>query len=336
MEEKNQPTVELVTDIPWDYPLGDTGDYSHYRDMALVRVKHGQGRFKDGVNHLGPPDGGLLYRSVSLDGKPLVQMRDTEHPGAYGYGKLAPGAGLEHLDCAEMRQIDEAFRCGKPYGGFADAFEKLKPLFSLMNDGYYILADTLMCPTDGGNKIFWDVDSTPRECPAFRRDIDFFDCAAGQHPHYLYPSKWPSCFSKKAPQRFDSGYFTEEEKPRAVAYAVSSTLALLLDGHYKAIDHMEYYELVPCLLIIPHMKDREDYGIEYSFFADVKFQKQALCSSPVFTPITQTDCIRYPVDRREFEPATGPGAPVEKRWMLYPHAAMHYSEVLSFLADNAA
>ena len=79
MTERKQTTVELVTDIPWDYPLSETGDYSHYRDMALVCVKHGQGRFIDGVNHLGPPDGGLLYRSVSLDGKPLVQMLSLIH-----------------------------------------------------------------------------------------------------------------------------------------------------------------------------------------------------------------------------------------------------------------
>ena len=334
MEPKKDAIIEIVTDIPWERPHNETGDYTYYKDMCLVRVTNGQGRFIDGVNHLGPENGGVLYRAVLLDGKPLIQMRDTERPGDYGYGKIAPGVGLEHVNCAEMRQVDEAFRCGNPYRGFHDAFEKLKPFFSLLNDGYYILADTLMCPTDGGSRIFWDVGGSPQESPAFNRRMDFFDSASSaQHPRYLYPSKWPSYYSEEALERFDSGTFTAGEKPRAVCYAVSSTMALLLDGHYKAIDHMEYSELVPALLIVPHMKDRENFGTAYSFFADVKFRADSLNSTPVFVPIHSTDFVFYPVKRRGFETNRHT---LEKRWMLYPHVGVFYSEILSFLADNAA
>ena len=53
-----------------------------------------------------------------------------------------------------------------------------------------------------------------------------------------------------------------------MAYALSNSLALLLDGHFKAIGHMEYSELVA--------------------------------------------------------------------WMLYPHLNLFFSEVMSFLSDNAA
>lgn len=161
MNSENQPIVELVKYVHWERPNNEFDEFKHYKDKCLVRVRNGQGRFVDGVNHVGPENGSLLYRCVSLDGQPLVQMRDTEHPGVYGYGKISPGAGLEHIDCEEMRRVSDSFPGDEPYQGFQDAFGKLKPLFSLMHDGYYMLVDTYMCPTDGGNRIFWDIDGTP-------------------------------------------------------------------------------------------------------------------------------------------------------------------------------
>lgn len=332
MYKRQKTIIRKVTDIPW---RGGKESYPHYRDMALVKIENGQGRFVDAINRFDLPDGKKgLYRSVSLDGRKLVQIRDAENPAYYGYGEIAPGEGLENFECQEMHWVDEAFHHLKPYAGFEDSLELLKPLLSLLNSGYYMVVDTYLCPTDGGERVFWDIDDNPRVMPSFQSRWDYGRSeTTGAHPQYLYPAKWPSAFSENILDDFELlKTLGEDRQPRAIAYAISGNTALLLDGHYKAIYHQENYELVPCLVIIPHQK-KEGWNPERqkSFFADISFWHEDLNSSPTFVDTSEADFAYYPAMRNPY------WADKETdNIVCFPRADVYSGDIKRFLTVNMA
>lgn len=329
-EQRGQaPEIRRVTDVPCN---GARARYPHYGNLCLVEVVHGQGRLLDATNQFDLPDGRKgLYRCITLDGKKLVQIRDAENPVEYGYGKIAPGEGLEHIDCEELQQVSEAFSSIKPYAGFDDAVEKMGPLLGLLRSGYYMVVEVHTCPTNGGGRSYWDIDGVPREFPPFQRRWDQYD--HGTHPKYLYPSKWPSCLSEEALEAADTRFsIAEDKQPRTIAYALSNNVALVLDGHKKALLHQEYFETAPTLVIIPHMRT-DDFCEDRRFhvFADLRLRAEGLDSTPTYVHTDETEFTTYPVERNPYwkkESSEG--------FSCFPRAEVYSGEMRGYLAANCA
>lgn len=334
MYQKNEPTViRRVGGGPWDQKNIEPGPSCHYSSAALIQVVNGQERFIDGIRTFYRPNKKKKgqFRCVSLNGYPLVQMSGKEGSGCFTYGLVAPGIGLERIRITELDQLQKNFKGGQPYGGFDDAVDKLKPFLSLLPSGYYVVADTLLCPTDGGKRFFWDIDAKPRKAHAFCRRLDkpSVGRVSSAHPQYLYPSERPSCFSD---EKCDEAarYRYPEESPRAVAYALSQRMCLLIKGHHNAADHAYNSELVPTLVIIPHQVNtvRID-GIPVMCFADFSFPVGSMDSQPIYSETAQDTFEIYNITK-------GPFHTLRNCWQKYPPAEVVEFEEMSCLSNNAA
>ncbi|EDS92267.1 conserved hypothetical protein [Escherichia albertii TW07627] len=119
----------------------------------------------------------------------------------------------------------------RPWSGMADAFAALTPLFSCLADGYYLLEDRELYPTDGNGHFFWAAtdhsSSNPATVAVWDPEYGYFSDTA---PCFLLPGQPPSHFN---PER--ATFYRDKPDARALAwYLTDSYLCVLLDGHHKA------------------------------------------------------------------------------------------------------
>lgn len=81
----------------------------------------------------------------------------------------------------------------RPWSGMADAFAALTPLFSCLADGYYLLEDRELYPTDGNGHFFWAAtdhsSSNPATVAVWDPEYGYFCDTA---PCFLLPGQPPS------------------------------------------------------------------------------------------------------------------------------------------------
>ena len=77
----------------------------------------------------------------------------------------------------------------RPWSGMTDAFAALTPLFSCMADGYYLLEDRELYPTDGNGHFFWAAtdhsSSNPATVAVWDPEYCYFSDTA---PVFFYPA----------------------------------------------------------------------------------------------------------------------------------------------------
>lgn len=84
----------------------------------------------------------------------------------------------------------------RPWSGITDAFAALTPLFSCMADGYYLLEDRELYPTDGNGHFFWAATDHSSSNPATVAVWDPEYCSfSDTAPCFLLPSQPPSHFN---------------------------------------------------------------------------------------------------------------------------------------------
>ena len=184
-----------------------------------------------------------------INGKPIVQARMPECPTCKGM--LAAGYGIENIDCPELEAARECMNSG--FISITDSAEKLKPLLGLLEDGYYVLADTVCLPSDGDGRFFYDVTDDFRlydaVCDDYYCDWQFY--CIRHFPLFHYPTQSSSLINNERVEYYAQMMKTEEEPPRALAYLYKGFMNLLLDGHHKACAAASIGRYVKCLTIIP-------------------------------------------------------------------------------------
>ena len=88
-----------------------------------------------------------------LNGKPLIQGKYPVCPTCSAL--LARGYGVDNIDCPEIKSIRD--RINSEYLGINNAIEVLTPLLELLDDGYFVIADARLYPTDGTDHYFANV-----------------------------------------------------------------------------------------------------------------------------------------------------------------------------------
>lgn len=102
----------------------------------------------------------------------------------------------------------------RPWSGITDAFAALTPLFTCMADGYYLLEDRELYPTDGNGHFFWAAtdhsSSNPRTVAVWDPEYCSFSDTA---PCFLLPGQPPSHFN---PER--ATFYRDKPDARALAW----------------------------------------------------------------------------------------------------------------------
>ena len=184
---------------------------------------------------------------IKLNDIPLIQSKVSDIPTWCNL--LATGYGIENANCKELLEIQE--KINSDYINLETSINNMKPLLTLLESGFYLIADAICYPTDGEN-FFWNVPNKLKEFssagPAYLGEGTY----VFNQPVYLYPTQTTNSYNK---DRVD--YYIEKfknstyNKPRAIVYNFEEFINFIIDGHHKACASTLLKEPVSCILIIP-------------------------------------------------------------------------------------
>lgn len=163
---------------------------------------------------------------------------------------LARGYGIDNIDCPEIKSIRD--RINSEYLGINNAIEVLTPLLELLDDGYFVIADARLYPTDGTDHYFANVPDSLSTITATCSEYynHEFLTTSGGFPAYLYPTQSNAALdTKRADHYLD--LIDKDNAPRAIAYYHSGFVCALLDGHHKAYAAAQKGCMLSALIIIP-------------------------------------------------------------------------------------
>ncbi|EAA25049.1 hypothetical protein FNV1993 [Fusobacterium vincentii ATCC 49256] len=127
----------------------------------------------------------------------------------------------------------------------------MKPLLTLLESGFYLIADAICYPTDGEN-FFWNVPNNLTEnlttAPAYLGEGTY----VFNQPVYLYPTQTTNSYNKDRVDYYIKKFKNSaDNKPRAIVYNFEEFINFIIDGHHKACASTILKEPVSCILIIP-------------------------------------------------------------------------------------
>ena len=191
---------------------------------------------------------------IKLNDIPLIQMKIPDCPTCSSL--LATGYGIENANCKELLEIQE--KINSDYINLETSINNMKPLLTLLESGFYLIADAICYPTDGEN-FFWNVPNNLTEnlttAPAYLGEGTY----VFNQPVYLYPTQTTDSYNKDRVEYYVEKFKNSaDNKPRAIVYNFKDFINFIVDGHHKACASTILKEPVSCILIIP-AKIYEDY-----------------------------------------------------------------------------
>ena len=252
--------------------------YSWCNSAVLIELSDGKGALTSATTHY---DENYCQKSVLLlNGKPLIQGEYPICPTCSAM--IARGYGIEKIDTPEMQKIRDKVNC--PFVSLKTSIENISSIIGLLDDGYYIIADSMLYPTDGENHFFMNVqdkaDYMEAATPEYYNS-DFMDVTSG-FPTYIYPTQSNLCLNiDRAKYYLDM--IEKENAPRAIAYYQYGFLCALLDGHHKAYAAALKGSMLHSIVIIPIQYVLNDMNKQevFAVFGDIKIDMKEL---PNFKP----------------------------------------------------
>ena len=245
----------------------NTDNYLWCDDAVLIRIAGGKSALKQIRSDVNYDD--YDYKSVlMLNGKPLVQGEFPVCPTCSAL--LARGYGIEKIDCKELQEIRD--KINSDYTDIESAAANIAPLLDLLEDGYYVIADAKLYPTDGSTHYYANVPDKLSlhiaSCEQFFNH-DFLT-AVGGFPAYLYPTQSNATLDIQRAEHY-SETIDKANAPRAIAYYDTGFVCALLDGHHKAYAAAVKGCMLSSLVIIPMGGIFKQIGSpeEYAFFSEI-------------------------------------------------------------------
>lgn len=205
----------------------------------LFKVKNGHGKLK--MKYV-KDENDNMKEAYFLGNTPLVMTNSEYCPTCSVLIQLAEGR--EKVDS----EVIEILNNINSIQNVEDGFQKIKPILSLLEDGYYVLKEIELVPTDGEGNFFWKLDGVSQNYNA-SADL-YYDCKcfAGV-PKFMVPSQGMECYNK---ERVD--YYRERikngEKLFGIAIELRGFIALLIDGHHKATAAYLEGKTLSCITVI--------------------------------------------------------------------------------------
>ena len=269
-DEKNL-SVEII-----DIKL-DTSDVPSIKEARLVHV-NGKAKL---VKDMGKYDDNYTSPyQIKLNDIPIVQAKIPECSTCCSV--LATGYGIENTNCKELLDIQE--KVNSNYVSLEKSIKNIEPLLTLLETGFYLIADAICYPTDGDKNFFWNVPNEEIETlatgPAAIYDDEdaYFNYIYGE-PVYLYPTQTTDFYDENRVKYYiDKFKELSDSSPRAIVYYLDNLMNFVIDGHHKACASALLGELLRCLLIIPgvftkYYNVKEDKNKIYLAFSAIDINK---------------------------------------------------------------
>lgn len=227
-----------------EYGMPDISKSSWCKEGLVFQVVNGLDKLKEVFSK--EDENYCYYSQLQLNDVPIVQGYFPVCPTCYGM--LATGYGIENVKCDELASIRETLN--QNYFGIQAAFSSLKPLLKLLSDGFYMLADVALSPTDG-HRFFYNVPNKMTEysavCDQFYNH-DFLTVTDG-FPAFMYPTQSSKSIDDQRVEEYKRA-LEQGAEIRGLAYYEKGFICALLDGHHKAIAAAQLGQKLKCLTII--------------------------------------------------------------------------------------
>lgn len=208
---------------------------------VIIRIQNGKAALR--TEYRAYNDQGMI--SLSLNGVPLVKFHDDAYFCPTVEKLVSAGYGLNTCDNGLFFQLSDALNA--PFESISVSMEILKPLLGLLQDGYYLIADMELFPTDGSDSFFWNITNkekwNPATCPTHTIMSSYWGTPV---PKYLLATQPPHLFNEERVQHYRSN-----TNSRAIAYYTEGYLCALLDGHHKATAAALEGKTVNSIVIVP-------------------------------------------------------------------------------------
>lgn len=225
-----------------EYEESISEKYSRWNhDSILFRVNKGNGKLstKYGRDLSGETHGFLL-----LDNKPLINSYGDELYCPTCAKVLSIGLGRENVDQA----LIDTVKYSQETIELEDTFENMKPLLSILENGYYLLTRMELMPTDGEGNFYWNLSRSKKTYMA-SSDIYYKYHVSSGTPKFILPSQSMDCFNK---ERVD--YYIDQirsgKNMTGLAYYYDGFMCTLLDGHHRAAAAYIENKTIECVTII--------------------------------------------------------------------------------------
>ena len=255
----------------------DTSTIPSIKEARLVYI-NGKSKL---VTDIGRYDSN--YRSpyqIKLNDVPLLQAKIPNCPTCCSL--LATGYGIENANCKELLDIQENINSN--YISLEKSIRDIEPLLTLLETGFYLVADAICYPTDGDKNFFWNVPNEEIETlatgPAAIYDDEdaYFNYIYGE-PVYLYPTQTTDSYDKNRVEYYiDKFLELDDSSPRTIVYNFTDYINFIIDGHHKACASALLGEPLRCILIIPAIVTKyynvlEEKNETYLDFSSIKVSK---------------------------------------------------------------
>ena len=223
----------------------DCSKIINIREAKLVYV-NGKGKLTVEIGKT-EPNIWQAPSKIKLNDIPLIQSKVSDIPTWCNL--LATGYGIENANCKELLEIQE--KINSDYINLETSINNMKPLLTLLESGFYLIADAICYPTDGEN-FFWNVPNKLKEFssagPAYLGEGTY----VFNQPVYLYPTQTTDSYNKDRVEYYIEKFKNSaDNKPRAIVYNFKDFINFIVDGHHKACASTILKEPVSCILIIP-------------------------------------------------------------------------------------
>ena len=264
-KEKNL-SVEII-----DIKL-DTSDVPSIKEAKLVYI-NGKAKL---VKDMGKYDDNYTSPyQIKLNNIPIMQAKIPECSTCCSL--LATGYGIENANCKELLDIQENINSN--YISLEKSIRDIEPLLTLLETGFYLVADAICYPTDGDKNFFWNVPNEPVETLAtgpvaiYDDEVSYFNYIYGE-PVYLYPTQTTDSYDENRVKYYiDKFKELADSSPRAIVYYLDNFMNFVIDGHHKACASALLGEPLRCLLIIPGVVARYPNEIKIFFSSSIIINK---------------------------------------------------------------
>ena len=266
-DEKNL-SVEII-----DIKL-DTSDVPSIKEARLVHI-NGKAKL---VKDMGKYDDNYTSPyQIKLNNIPIVQAKIPECSTCCSL--LVTGYGIENANCKELLDIQENINSN--YISLEKSIRDIEPLLTLLETGFYLVADAICYPTDGDKNFFWNVPNEEIETLAtgpvaiYDDEDSYFNYIYGE-PVYLYPTQTTDSYDENRVEYYiDKFIELDDSSPRTIVYNFTDYINFIIDGHHKACASALLGEPLRCILIIPAIVTKyynvlEEKNETYLDFSSIK------------------------------------------------------------------
>lgn len=241
-------------------------DEVFYAPGVLVHVKSGKGVLREVYGNYDKKS----FRALMLKDKPLVQFQGDEYYCPTCEKIIRAGYGIESKEL--IRETEVIQEKGIQAKTLQQEVEQIYPLLNLLQEGYYIVLDTELIPTNGNGKFFWEPlneEQVLGSCIYYYGNSEW----GNLRPYFTIASQPPEKCDKK-----QIAYYIKHPEKKAIAYYLDGYMSVLLDGHHKTFAAALRHEKVKALVIMPMMcmyraVNEGERGIS---FGDISFKESEL------------------------------------------------------------